>query len=125
MISLKFHHKSVFGYIQGDIDWALKSPEQARGVALPLERYTVLLASAPPGSTKEIKQDVSNHLWWIGLLAKGIITHGEEYEGCCCLGRQDFHFTTSGPPDSGLCHVREWQILITYLPVPAELWTLL
>lgn len=47
MISLKFHHKSVFGYIQGDIDWALKSPEQARGVALPLERYTVLLASAP------------------------------------------------------------------------------
>lgn len=30
MISLKFHHKSVFGYIQGDSDWALKSPEQAR-----------------------------------------------------------------------------------------------
>jgi len=48
MISLKFHHKSVFGYIQGDIDWALKSPEQARGVALPLERYpTVILSAAP------------------------------------------------------------------------------
>lgn len=36
-----------------------------------------------PGSTKEIKQDVSNNLWWIGCLAKG-----EKYEGCCCLGRQ-------------------------------------
>lgn len=30
MLSLKFHHKSVLGYIQEDIDWALKSPEQAR-----------------------------------------------------------------------------------------------
>lgn len=30
MISLKFHHKSVLGYIQEDIDWALKSPERAR-----------------------------------------------------------------------------------------------
>ncbi len=30
MISLKFDHKSVFGYIHGDSDWALKSPEQAR-----------------------------------------------------------------------------------------------
>lgn len=78
-----------------------------------------------PGSTKEIKQDVSNHLWWISLLAKAIITHDEEYEGCCYLGRQDFSCTTSGPLDSRLCHVQEWQILITYLPVPVEFWTLL
>ncbi len=54
MISLKFHHKSVFGYIQGDSDWALKSPEQARQGWPSLWRGTVPLsnrvASAP--STK-------------------------------------------------------------------------
>lgn len=78
-----------------------------------------------PGSTKEIKQDVSNHPWWICLLAKGIMRHGKEYEACCCLGRQDFRSTRSRPPDSGLCHVQEWQIFITYLPDSAELWPLL
>lgn len=54
MISLKFHHKSVFGYIQGDIDWALKSPEQARQGWPSLWRGTVPLnkRGAPAPSSK-------------------------------------------------------------------------
>lgn len=65
-----------------------------------------------PGSTKEIKQDVSNNFWWIGCLAKGVSRHGEEYEGCCCLRRQALCSSRFG---FGLCHVQGWQILIAYL----------
>lgn len=61
---------------------------------------------------------VSNILWRIGRLAKGVNTLCVDQEGWCYLGRQALALYWS---DSGLFHVQGWHILIQpTFPVDAD-----